>query len=348
MKSNFNAQKTAIALAVAGLLAAGSVYAADYTVQQGGHFTNTDNKVTIDKVVDEQGKAVDSADSIKGTDTLTLDNGSLNVISNEATVSGTLAGVFGVGDINLVATNTTGATTPVNVATTLTLTSGNTDKGAQGSNLTFNLTSKVQGDQKGEVTLNLVDGMLGGEHSEIVVVSDANTNATIASTDSQDLVLTNVTLQNAGLLALESDGTAIKFQSSYDNTNAGKLTTNKAFELTGGNSFTTTTAVIGTSDTAKTVFGNDVTIGEAGSGTPTAYDVFTAESLEINSANTFTVEHTGKSNIGAFTVKAGNVALGGENTIGTLTVLTENNTVTGETTVTGAFRIGQDTSNTKE
>ena len=332
MKNIFTAQKTVLALAVAGLMSSGAFAAAnEFTNLVVGAdssiaFVGTDTPTATGTVTGDYSDKTDQAfsntnkDTVADSATVTLEGGSIDVsakapVTQPATAGAdgakTLGSVSGNGTINLSAINGKEAKDAFNA--TLTLTDGD----LSGFNGTVAFTSTGTADKgigvaklAGVTTLGAVEqtqnGLITEPAKQVVFDVTAGTTAEVAAAEDSDLTFVNVAINNAGKLTFTAASGKSLLLNSALNLSSSTGVTIFAGESTISKDFTGSKVVMGkaNADNEKNfnqIFTGDVTVK---GGVFTAQDMTVAgNQLMVTAGGEFVVDGTmtitgGKSNEG--------------------------------------------------
>lgn len=321
MKNIFTAQKTVLALAVAGLMSSGAFAAAnEFTNLVVGAdssiaFVGTDTPTATGTVTGDYSDKTDQAfsntnkDTVADSATVTLEGGSIDVsakapVTQPATAGAdgakTLGSVSGNGTINLSAINGKEAKDAFNA--TLTLTDGD----LSGFNGTVAFTSTGTADKgigvaklAGVTTLGAVEqtqnGLITEPAKQVVFDVTAGTTAEVAAAEDSDLTFVNVAINNAGKLTFTAASGKSLLLNSALNLSSSTGVTIFAGESTISKDFTGSKVVMGeaNADNEKNfnqIFTGDVTVND---GVFTAQDMTVAgNQLMVTAGGEFVVDGT--------------------------------------------------------
>ena len=373
MKNIFTAQKTVLALAVAGLISSGAFAATQnaVTIQEGSSlvikneaYTATGNVITNK----DTGAKWAAGDTLGGESVVTLDNGTFSTLQYGTFGSFyAVKSVTGVGTVQIGALQTKSAT---NVDGSLTVDSvvNNADNivfefltnaDGTGTDKTGTATLKLRAADSNTAQLGKVDETNSALNALVTLKVAEGTKAVVTGDDQtsvSELDLANVAFQNMGEMTLGGTGVAVTLGSVLDNTaagNTGKYTFAGDLTVAGETgSITTTETYMGTpasTDKPSMVFSGNVTVGDTSATDNDPSYSFTADKLTVNSdGKTFKVDNHGVATLGTVDLKKGTfeTATGGKLTVSdTMTVDGGTLTLGGENTI-GTLNIVTGTSNT--
>ena len=328
MKNIFTAQKTVLALAVAGLMS-GSVFAAEtdaisnITIGENGALVITGNahnagaaasasatgNVTTGTQTPTNEGTIGKGTLSNPLMTLTMNGGSLTVKAvAETETTAEQHGELFITDLklgtytNTITVDATGADSTIVAKNGLVTSNGNVvlnflGQPAEGSTST----AKIRTDDNKGITL-------GGDDALTTINVAAGTTARIQAGEDNGsfgaVTLNNIKLANEGKLTFK--GNTISLASAYQNTGAGTTvfdSTNQAAEVS--NDFTSTTVGLVGADTAgyADIFTNGVTVTDGN---------FTAQKIDILNGKTMTVA---EGNDAEVNVVADTITIGGEKAV---------------------------------
>ena len=322
MKNIFTAQKTVLALAVAGLMSSGAFAAADsqinnITIGENGALVITGNahntaasavatgNVTTGKDEGTIGKGQFAA-TTTGVN-LTMNGGTLTVKADNSSTTGNNGALFlqglAFGDYtNTINVDATSRDSTIVAKKGLDTSNGNVvlnflGQPAEGSTST----AKIRTDENQAITL-------GGDDALTTINVAAGTTARIQAGEDKGsfvaVTLNNIKLANEGKLTFK--GNTINLASAYQNTGAGTTvfdSTGQAAEVS--NDFTSTTVGLVDADTAgyADIFTNGVKVSDGN---------FTAQKIDILNGKTMTVDESAGAEVN---VVADTITVGGEKAV---------------------------------
>ena len=322
MKNIFTAQKTVLALAVAGLMSSGAFAAADsqidnITIGENGALVITGNahntaasavatgNVTTGKDEGTIGKGQFAA-TTTGVN-LTMNGGTLTVKADNSSTTGNNGALFlqglAFGDYtNTINVDATSRDSTIVAKKGLDTSNGNVvlnflGQPAEGSTST----AKIRTDDNQAITL-------GGDDALTTINVAAGTTARIQAGEDKGsfgaVTLNNIKLANEGKLTFK--GNTISLASAYQNTGAGTTvfdSTGQAAEVS--NDFTSTTVGLVGADTAgyADIFTNGVKVTDGN---------FTAQKIDILNGKTMTVAESAGAEVN---VVADTITVGGEKAV---------------------------------